>query len=570
MNELTEFLLKSSIILIAFYFGYWFLLRKTTHFMLNRFYLLAGLFTSLLIPFMHFSLPEEYPPEIFVTLDSIEVSAVYVQAQEKTLDFAEILRYIYWSGVFVLSFRLLFQFYLLIKLYLSAEKEVINGNVLLKTNKNNAAFSFFHLIFIHRDLRNSDEFTAVLRHEIVHVRQKHSVDILFAELLMIVLWFNPFVWLYLKSIKANHEFLADDGVVRNGFSANRYLEILFGQSTGLHLSLANNFNQSLTFKRLNMMKKIRSHKLTQLKVLIALPVIIAMVIFVSCSKELLDVKAENNQEVKEFEPQINKNQAISGDEVFFIVEEMPQFPGGELGLRKYIAMNVKYPQEARKKNIQGKVYVRFIVTKTGAVDSVTVARKVDPVLDAEAVRVVSTLPKWQAGKQKGVPVNVWYTVPISFRLENVPDNQKSAEVGYMQANPKNNSDELAVTVVALGTESANKSNGKVYISQSPAPEGYEAPEFKGGYDALQKFIAMNIKYPEEARNNNIEGTVNLLVTVKKDGTIGDILVLHSVNTVLEAEAKRVVQLTSGNWTPGKEQGEIAEVKMAIPVNFSLK
>lgn len=104
------------------------------------------------------------------------------------------------------------------------------------------------------------------------------------------------------------------------------------------------------------------------------------------------------------------------EEVFFVVEEMPQFPGGELELQKFIANNVKYPASARENGIKGKVYIRFAVTSTGKVDQVQVARPVDPLLDAEAIRVVKLLPDWTPGKQQGVAVSVWYTVPINFQL----------------------------------------------------------------------------------------------------------------------------------------------------------
>lgn len=415
MIDIAEFLVKSSLILTAFYTGYWLLLRKTTHFTLNRFYLLSGLILSLSIPFLHFSLPEEYPADVFVTIDSIEVGAVYQQMPVETLDYFALLKKVYLFGVLLLSLRLIFQFFLLFKLYFGSDKKNISGNTVLLTDNNNASFSFFGFIFINRADYSTDEFWVILRHEIVHVQQKHSLDILFASILSIILWFNPFVWLYLKSIKANHEFLADEGVVNTGFSANRYLEILFEQNTGLHLNLANNFNQSLTFKRLNMMKKIKSNKITKLKVLIALPAIILMIIFVSCSNEQLDVQTEKNKEAKQFEANVPEK-STPDDEVYFIAEKMPEFPGGELGLRKYIAMNVKYPQEAREKGIEGKVYVRFTITKTGNVADVQIAHGVDSILDNEAIRVINTLPKWQAAESNGQKVSVYYTVPINFKL----------------------------------------------------------------------------------------------------------------------------------------------------------
>jgi protein TonB len=104
-------------------------------------------------------------------------------------------------------------------------------------------------------------------------------------------------------------------------------------------------------------------------------------------------------------------------QVFFIVEEMPEFPGGDLALRKYIANSIKYPVIAQENGIQGKVYVTFVVGKDGKVTNARIARGVDPSLDKEALRVVNALPPWKPGKQRGKPVNVSYTVPINFVLQ---------------------------------------------------------------------------------------------------------------------------------------------------------
>ncbi len=553
MNDLAAFLLKSSIILLAFYTGYWFLLRKTTHFKLNRYYLLSGLLLSLSIPFMHFSLPNEYPDEIFVTLDSIQVVAVPAIQQAHSFDYYKLLTGVYYLGMLFLSFRLFVQLYSLIKLYFSSQKEIINEKKIALTDKNSASFSFFGLIFISNKDRNSDEFKAILRHENVHVRQYHSVDILLAEVLLIVLWFNPFAWLYLKSIKANHEFLADEAVVNTGFSAKRYVEILFEQSSGMQLSLANNFNQSLTFKRLNMMKKIRSNKLAQLKVLIALPVIIAMVIFVSCSKELLDVQTEKNKEVKQFESKPAKENTASGDEeVFFIVEQMPQFPGGELGLRKYIAMNVKYPQEAREKGIEGKVYVRFTVTKTGDVADVQIARGVDSILDNEAIRVIKTLPKWQAAEQDGEKVNVYYTVPIKFKVESED----------MYQNINTNSEDISVVT--------STSKSVVEIDDKTFKVVEKMPEFQGDKYGFRSFLANNLTYPEEAKKNKVEGTVYVRFRVTSNGNVDKVETVRSPSVLLNDEAERVVKLSSGKWKSGEHDGKKVNVWYTVPILFKLK
>ena len=105
-----------------------------------------------------------------------------------------------------------------------------------------------------------------------------------------------------------------------------------------------------------------------------------------------------------------------GEEVFFIVEHMPEFPGGDLEMRKFIANNIIYPKEAISEGIQGKVFVQFIIDKNGDVVSPKIARSIDPLLDAEAIRVVQSMPKWTPGSQRGKTVNVSFTVPIEFKL----------------------------------------------------------------------------------------------------------------------------------------------------------
>jgi protein TonB len=118
--------------------------------------------------------------------------------------------------------------------------------------------------------------------------------------------------------------------------------------------------------------------------------------------------------------ELNQNQEIAQEpikeEVFQIVEQMPEFPGGEIALRNYIAEHLKYPASAQEMGIQGKVYVTFVVDKNGNVTNATIVRGIDPALDNEALRVINSLPKWTPGKQRGIPVSVSYTVPINFTL----------------------------------------------------------------------------------------------------------------------------------------------------------
>ena len=132
-----------------------------------------------------------------------------------------------------------------------------------------------------------------------------------------------------------------------------------------------------------------------------------------------EVEIENELEIEDTESDEDEMIEIeeeSDDEFFMVVENMPEFPGGDLGLMKYIQRNVKYPPIAKEYNITGKVYVSFIVDKTGTVTNVKIVRGVDKNLDAEALRVVKSLPKYKPGKQRGKAVRVMFTIPINFTL----------------------------------------------------------------------------------------------------------------------------------------------------------
>jgi len=296
-----------------------------------------------------------------------------------------------------------------------------------------------------------------------HIRQGHTFDVLILEVLTVLQWFNPFMWILKKVIRENHEFLADRAVLSSGVNAGRYKQLLLNQVLGLQPEVANHFNSSLIKKRIKMISGIKSSKLANIKYLAGAISIVALVTVFACeNKETIEMESTTEKaaslqisvedgkikllgddvDIKKVEDILSagnirvskdslgntymwseeapnsiyaRNEEL--DQVFLIVEDMPVFPGGENALRKYIANSVKYPVLAQENGIQGKVYVTFVVGKDGFVKNARIARGVDPVLDKEALRVVNTLPQWKPGIQRGEPVNVSYTVPINFVLQ---------------------------------------------------------------------------------------------------------------------------------------------------------
>ncbi len=235
------------------------------------------------------------------------------------------------------------------------------------------------------------------------------------------------------------------------------------------------------------------------------------------------------------EPLKSEQLTVTGSPIYVVVEEMPEFPGGEMALKKWIASEVKYPVEAMKNNIQGKVYVNFVVDVDGKVILAKIARGVDPLLDKEALRVTSALPLWNPGKQDGKAVAVSYTIPIQFALDNEPATVQSAKSG-----------EKEVFVVVE-----------------------EMPEFPGGELALRKFIAQSVKYPAEAQKAGIQGKVFVTFVVNSNGLVEGAKIARGIDPALDAEAIRVVSSLPA-WIPGKQRGQAVNVSYTTPIEFKLQ
>lgn len=263
--------------------------------------------------------------------------------------------------------------------------------------------------------------------------------------------------------------------------------------------------------------------------------------------------------------QTTENAEVNDSTVFMVTEVMPEFPGGQQGIMKYLNENFKYPEIAYKNGTQGRVIVSFVVKKDGSISNIEVERSVDPHLDKEALRLIAAMPKWKPGTQRGKAVNVKYTVPITFHLSSGSKSTQPAQT----AQPKDTPEPVAikefeeVVVVGYGSKEGAPDNGKVFKVVD------EMPKFPGGQQGLMTYLAKSIKYPVIAQQNKEEGRVIIRMVVGKDGNISNIKVLRSVSPSLDYEAIRVV----GNmpkWVPGKQNGEDVAVEYTIPIIFKLQ
>lgn len=248
---------------------------------------------------------------------------------------------------------------------------------------------------------------------------------------------------------------------------------------------------------------------------------------------------------------------VDGNTVFEVVEQMPDFPGGQGALMEFLSKNIKYPENAAKNKTQGRVIIQFVVGKDGTVTDPVVVRSVDPYLDKEALRVIGTMPKWTPGKQKGKEVAVKYTIPVAFKL-----TEPAAE-------PIDKIDEMTVIGYA---DRENEETPQAVSIKLPQDTTYEIveemPKFPGGHEVLMLFLSKNIKYPVEAQKQKIQGRVIVQFIVNKEGNLINPTVIRSVHPLLDAEALRVIDKMP-KWEPGKQKGKTVNVKYTVPINFRL-
>ena len=262
-----------------------------------------------------------------------------------------------------------------------------------------------------------------------------------------------------------------------------------------------------------------------------------------------------NPEAKEpFESSVtlkfNLPDQILDEEPFVVVEEMPMYPGGDGELLKFIAENTHYPDSAKAHGIQGRVILRFVVSAEGKTEDVTVLKGVNPLLDAEAVRVTSLISGWKPGSQGGKPVPVWYMVPVTFTLNSNTDG----------GNPPTTISEGKAQQEKTGTDTSK---------QEPYTMVEELPQYPGGDGELLKFIAENTQYPDSAKAHGIQGRVIVRFAIEPDGNVDNISVIKGVDPLLDTEAVRVVRLLKG-WKPGMQEGKPVAVWYMVPITFTLK
>ncbi|BEG98540.1 M56 family metallopeptidase [Bacteroides sedimenti] len=565
------YFLKINIGIALFYAFYRLFFYRDTFFHWRRYALLAFMGISFLYPLLNIQdwVKEQEPMKEIVTIYAANMLPE-VTPQQSTLWeqlTGNICPILYWLGIGALILRFLVQLVSICIIARRSRKVVINGITIRIPEKSAAPFSFFHWIFISPELHTENEFREILIHEETHTCQWHSADVVLSELFNIFCWVNPFAWLIKREIRNNLEYMADNRVVLSIHDTKSYQYHLLGlasQKASAHL--CNSFNILPLKNRIVMMNKRRTKGIAKTKYVMFFPLAALLMLFSNIeavaritgkfAEEIISPLTTETSNNADAEAGDSSDQERDGDtEVYTAVESMPRYPGGEIALLSYISRNLKYPTESKLKGVEGKVYVRFVVTKTGEISNARIMRSLDKDCDAEAIRVIMGMPRWEPGKQNGKVVNVYYVIPISFRLNSDKSATQGVEGDFgsgMENGETNNKN---------ATGEGSSSNVYTAVEQMP--------QFPGGETALMRYIFDNIKYPSSSHQNGVQGKVYTEVTISETGEVKNAKILRSLDPFCDAEALRVVN-SLPKWIPGKQNGVNVPVKYVLPITFKLQ
>ncbi|WP_291964736.1 M56 family metallopeptidase [Maribacter sp.] len=536
---MIQYILECIAFQLLFLVVYDFYLKKETFFQWNRLYLLGTFALSLILPWVKIEAFKQQVPQTFAPypeyLWKLQNEAVVAQVQESSgwnITWQEDILY---GGMLVA----LFLFWLKIRqLYLlrrSGKRVVFPSFTQIIIANSNIAFSFFTSIFIGDKVLKMKHDT-IIAHELVHIKQGHTYDLLFFEFMRVIGWFNPLVYVYQNRISELHEFIADAQVSKE-HKTDHYEQLLAQVFQTEHISFINQFfTKSLIKKRIVMLQKSKSKKVWQLKYLLLVPMVLGMLLYTSCEME---PKLDDKDTIDSTSLKSSQNFA------FAEVDEVPIFPGCEDAddkracfnekIQKHISKHFNYPQAAQDANIEGRVNTMFMISSEGTIENIKM-RGTDKLLENEVERIIKRLPKMTPGKHLGKAVNVPFSIPVVFKL----DYLSSSEFSFSE------------------------------VDEVPIFPGCEDADDKRACfnENMQQHISKYFNYPQAAQVANIEGRVYTMFVISSEGTIENIK-MRGPDKLLEDEVERIIKRLP-QMTPGKQSGKAVNVPYSIPVQFKLQ
>ncbi|MBA4301511.1 MAG: hypothetical protein C0433_15625 [Cyclobacterium sp.] len=448
MNALLIYLVEVSICLGISLVIYRVLLSGLTFFSWNRSILLGLLILSGVIPVLRlefFGLGSEMSEmtlPVFLVGDQVSTEV------DSSISWIQLVMGIYLFGAVFTAARLIFGF-MISQRQIGKAKKVYHNKHFIAIHPEFVPASFFDYILMPDFDPENTEQKQIILHESMHVRLRHSWDLLLVNFAKVFFWFNPLIYLFENSLREVHEYQADQGVTFS-YGPKEYATLLLKLITAKPgWQFMNNFNQFQTKKRIIMMAKSKSASWQRLRFLTLIPVIGLLLFVFSCEREdmspslaavvdfpeVMEVPLSvENLRITPYENPTNTTENPTNfledpDMVFDVVEQQPNPPGGMSGWNQYLGKNLQYPAQARQMGIEGTVIVVFEIQKDGSIHNVEILRGIGGGADEEAIRVVQNSPRWESGKQRGRAVNTRMRLPIRFKLAGSDAPKATSENG---------------------------------------------------------------------------------------------------------------------------------------------
>ncbi len=414
---MTAFLLTSGISMAVLLALYYLLLQREKMHRFNRFYLLGSILVSLVLPLINIP--------IYVEAEAVETATTAtnvlqptVMGQEESINHW---RYVLWGVYALVTMLFSIRFALNIYRFYSVKKQSntlsYKGATVVLLNEVVAPHTFFSNIFVSRDdYNNRHTEPELFTHELAHVNQRHTLDILFIEALKTLMWFNPLIYFYKRAIQLNHEFLADAATLSQHHNVTNYQSLLLGKTQpALHFALASSINFSITKKRFIMMTKTTSKSKATLLKLAALPVLAGLVYALSTetvAQKMPQAPAKPSATGNQYPDKELKTNSIEEHTKGAVTTQQdtqPEYPGGLEAFSKVISDNVKVPTGV-KDNV--KVVVSFTVEENGSLSDIKVLRSQNEALSKEVIKAMGKSEKWKPGTKGSKAVSTSLILPV--------------------------------------------------------------------------------------------------------------------------------------------------------------
>ncbi len=508
---MIQYILECIAFQLAFLIIYDFFLKRETFFQWNRAYLIGTYLFSLILPWIKIealktAVPELYYayPEFLWNTNNAVVANVALEHKGFEISWQAGVLY---GGMLLAACYFGYKLYRLQQLRREGTIARFPNFTRIVVKNSELAFSFFKSIFL-GDKVLSREHESIIQHELVHINQRHSLDLVFFELMRIIGWFNPLVYVYQNRIAELHEFIADAQVPKTERKA--HYDLLLSQVFQTqNISFVNQFyNKSLIKKRIVMLQKSKSKKIFQLKYLLLVPLVFGMLFYTSCKQNeaSLEKRLESlNQEIEKRDSLTSKEKDAIARMTHTMITKTNENTPTINGWKVNVGLN---PNANKEETSLVELYNELVNERNRLLQSTDESNPIITNLDYKLKEIQDSI------EGSTVPFAVIDEVPVFPSCENAIDKRKCFN------------------------------------------------------EMMQTHISKNFNYPKEAQDAGIQGRVNVMFTIQKDGSIGEIK-MRGPDKLLEDEVERIIGKLP-MMTPGKQKGKVVAVPFSMPITFKLK